>query len=356
MTASAGASGDGPTASHSPIRAGFALRKEKARKHVRAELVEEARSRGIEIVVIDENRPLEEQGPFDVILQKIRRKEFEEELEAYKERHPEVHLCDPPSATHLLRNRKSMLDVMPREGLIFDMRDTKNMENMEDMEDMETTETMETTEKDKETYSFKCTVPNHVVVEEGVTFEEAKRRVAAAGLTYPFLAKSLWADGRAGSHDIAVCWSVEGLRELCSSLKAPTKLPVLLEQYVDHGECLFKVYVLGNQHVLVTRPSLHLETLDNTRGESLQSVNRVSAYPSSRSWGSASLAPPDHGVPTPPERVWRGVARELHEQTGLSLFNFDLIVPRTGGEFGEREVHLIGMFLESLRLALALPL
>jgi hypothetical protein len=99
------------------IRVGFALRKEKARKHVRAELVEEARARGIHIVVIDEALPLEQQGPFDVILQKIRRPEFERELEEYKKRHPEVHLCDPPSATLLLRNRQSMLRVLPEEGV-----------------------------------------------------------------------------------------------------------------------------------------------------------------------------------------------------------------------------------------------
>jgi len=256
---------------------GFALRKEKAAKHVRTELVEEGRARGIEIVVIDEGRPLEQQGPFDVILQKIRRKEFEEELEAYVERHPEVRLCDPPAATHKLRNRKSMLDVVPREGFRFDESSRSPLPSVS-----------------PSSCSYTCTVPNHVVLEEGVGYEEAQKRVASSGLTYPFLAKSLWADGRAGSHDIAVVWSVEGLRQLCA--ESNSKLPVLLEQYVDHGECLFKVYVLGNQHVLVTRPSLHLETLENDGNESLQSINRVSAYPSSRSWGSASLAPKNHGV------------------------------------------------------------
>jgi len=299
-------------------RVGFALRKEKAAKHVRPELVEEARTRGIEIVVIDEGRPLEQQGPFDVILQKIRRKEFEEELEAYVERHPEVRLCDPPTATHKLRNRKSMLDVVPREGFRFD--------------------------ESPSSCSYTCTVPNHVVLEEGVGCEGAQKRVASSGLTYPFLAKSLWADGRAGSHDIAVVWSVEGLRQLCA--ESNSKLPVLLEQYVDHGECLFKVYVLGNQHVLVTRPSLHLETLENDGNESLQSINRVSAYPSSRSWGNASLAPKNHGVPTPPEDVWSGVARRLQDRMGLSLFNFDLIVPKDGDG---RSCHLIDVGFERVR-------
>lgn len=52
---------------------GVALKKEKARKHIRDELLSCAERNGIKIVVIDEFRPLEEQGPFDAILQKIRR-------------------------------------------------------------------------------------------------------------------------------------------------------------------------------------------------------------------------------------------------------------------------------------------
>ena len=322
-----------------PIRVGFALRKEKARKHVRAELIEEAQARGITIIMIDEHLPLEAQGPFDVILQKIRRKEFERELEDYKRRHPEVHLCDPPAATmvridgaspvvltvhfpasiipslalharslaiQLLRNRKSVLDVVPRNGFAFDSE------------------------------GYHCTVPNHVVLEEGITFIEAQARVDEAGLEFPFLAKSLWADGRAGSHDIAVVWSIEGLERLCQC-EDRHGLPVLLEQYVDHGECMFKVYVLGNQQVICTRPSLHLDLdcrAEPSSREPLQFVNRVSAYPSSQTWGNAFLAPEKHGVPTPPEAVWSGVARKLQERTGLSLFNFDLIVPRAAsGKF-----------------------
>jgi inositol-1,3,4-trisphosphate 5/6-kinase/inositol-tetrakisphosphate 1-kinase len=328
------------------MRVGFALKKEKARKHVREELLEAARERGIEIVVIDETRSLEEQGPFDVILQKIRKPEFERELEDYQARHPDVHLCDPPSATLQLRNRKSMLSVMPKEG--FDI------------------------------HGYKCTVPKHVVLEEGIDFKAAQERVR--GLRYPFLAKSLWADGRAGSHDIAVVWSSEGLQRLCNGSEGSeedmseidsrringeerafsrngeepagvgpngvargSKLPVLLEQYVDHGECLFKVYVLGDEQLIVTRPSLHLD-LSSDGVESppapLQSVSRVSAYPSSRSWGNASLAPPDHGVPTPPEQVWRGIAQRLQERLGLSLFNFDLIVPMAVNS-KEQLIHLI---------------
>lgn len=112
------------------------------------------------------------------------------------------------------------------------------------------------------------------------------------------------------------------------------QLPVLLEQYVNHGECLFKVYVLGDQHVMVTRPSLHLKSFPSNKngGEcisdnSIEYFNRVSAYPRSRSWGNEDLAPEGHGVPTPPQWLWKGIAKHLRKILGLTLFNFDIIVP-----------------------------
>ncbi len=37
-----------------------------------------------------------------------------------------------------------------------------------------------------------------------------------------------------------------GLERLVAGQAAYLQLPVMLQQYVDHGGCLFKVYVLGD--------------------------------------------------------------------------------------------------------------
>lgn len=200
-----------------------------------------------------------------------------------------------------------------------------------------------------------CSVPSHSVLAESATFDDALLMMKEHNLRYPIIAKSLWADGRPGSHDIAVVWTDTGLQRLIYPEDATQlKPPVLLEQYVDHGNCLFKVYVLGDQKVMVTRPSLHLETEDHesraadadiSRSGSppaptaeeiaslrvpppdIEYISRVSAYPRSRSWGKEDLAPKGHGVPTPPDWVWRGIATYVQDTLGLTLFNFDIIVP-----------------------------
>lgn len=57
-----------------PFVVGMALKKEKAKKHLSQKLIDRATQHGILLKVIDEYVPLAEQGHFDVILQKIRRR------------------------------------------------------------------------------------------------------------------------------------------------------------------------------------------------------------------------------------------------------------------------------------------
>lgn len=303
--------------------------------------------------------------------------------------HPHVRICDPPRATYPLRNRGSMLGSLCRQvGYLV------------------------ATPPGLHGPSIRCSLPTHRVLEAGVSLLDARDQLQNAGMEYPLLAKSVWADGRPGSHAMAVVhtgapmhasppcltlahdynknphfyrflYAEEGLRQLIEG-PAPHDLrpPTLLEQYIDHGTCLFKIYVLGDDAVMVKRPTLHLdlpahkarrlgaasqaaplpsmaslepstvtssgaaqegsegllgssppvlseEELDayNVPPPDVEVISRVSAYPRSRSWGKDDLAPEGHGVPVPPDWLWKGLAKHLREKLGLTLFNFDLIVP-----------------------------
>lgn len=79
----------------------------------------------------------------------------------------------------------------------------------------------------------------------GCSPSEAQRVVAEAKMRPPFLAKPLWADGRDGSHGLAVIHDEVGLAQLVEG-RGPRAfpLPVMLQQYVEHGGCLFKVRCL----------------------------------------------------------------------------------------------------------------
>ena len=72
----------------------------------------------------------------------------------------------------------------------------------------------------------------------GCSPAEARETTARAGLRPPYLGKPLHADGRDGSHALRVILDDQGLEELADS---QIGLPLVLQQYVDHGGCLFKV-------------------------------------------------------------------------------------------------------------------
>lgn len=52
---------------------GVALKRAKRYKHFNQELLEKAAQNGIELRFVDKDVPLEEQGPFAAILQKVRK-------------------------------------------------------------------------------------------------------------------------------------------------------------------------------------------------------------------------------------------------------------------------------------------
>jgi len=69
-----------------------------------------------------------------------------------------------------------------------------------------------------------------------------------AGFEYPLIAKPLTAAGTKSSHHMGIVLARDGLQRL--------KTPCLLQEYANHGEKLFKVYVLGNSVWVYSRESM----------------------------------------------------------------------------------------------------
>lgn len=88
---------------------GYALTSKKKKSFLQPKLLALARSKGIFFVAIDLNRPLTEQGPFDILLHKLAGNEWCNVIEDFRQKHPEVTVLDPPKAIQHLHNRQSML-------------------------------------------------------------------------------------------------------------------------------------------------------------------------------------------------------------------------------------------------------
>ncbi|KAG1368521.1 inositol-tetrakisphosphate 1-kinase 3 [Cocos nucifera] len=198
----------------------------------------------------------------------------------YHEEHPEVTVLDPPDAIQQLRNRQSMLQYAANLNL-------------------------------SDCYG-KVGVPRQLVITEDPT--SIPRAVAEAGLTLPLVAKPLVADGSAKSHELSLAFDQFALSKLDP--------PLVLQEFVNHGGVLFKVYIVGESIKVVRRFSLP----DVNKCELLDTAGVFQFPRVSCAAASADDADLEPGIAElPPRPLLERLARELRCQLGLRLFNMDII-------------------------------
>ncbi|KAG9440003.1 hypothetical protein H6P81_020168 [Aristolochia fimbriata] len=259
---------------------GYALTSKKTKSFLQPKLEGLARKKGILFVAIDQSRPLSEQGPFDIVLHKLSGKEWRQILEDYWQKHPEVTVLDPPNAIQHVHNRQSML---------------------QDVADLNLSDS-----------NGKVGVPRQLVVTKDPS--SIPDAVAKAGLLLPLVAKPLVVDGSAKSHELSLAFDQLSLSKL--------EPPLVLQEFVNHGGVLFKVYIVGEAIKVVRRFSLpdvnKCQVLDNAGVFRFPRVSCASA--------SADDADLDPCVAElPPRPLLERLARELRRRLGLRLFNMDII-------------------------------
>ncbi|XP_051182320.1 inositol-tetrakisphosphate 1-kinase 2 isoform X5 [Lolium perenne] len=247
---------------------GYALTKKKVKSFLQPKLLLLARKKGISFVSIDETHPLSEQGPFDIILHKD-----------YHEVHPEVTVLDPPNAIEHLNNRQSMLE--------------------------------EVADLNLSSFYEVCTPRQLVIMKDPSSIPTA---VAMAGLTLPLVAKPLVVDGTSKSHELSLAYDEASL-----SMLDP---PLVLQEFVNHGGILFKVYIIGEAIQVVRRFSVpDVNTYDLLNNVGIYRLPRVSCAAASAD--HADLDP--RIAELPPRPLLEKLSRELRSRLGLRLFNVDMI-------------------------------
>ncbi|GKV19775.1 hypothetical protein SLEP1_g29994 [Rubroshorea leprosula] len=270
---------------------GYALTLKKKRSFLQPKFERLARNKGILLVAIDLNRPLSDQGPFDIILHKLLGKEWCEIIEDYGKNHPEVTVLDPPDAIRHLHNRQSML----KDVADLDLSDCHG----------------------------RVGVPRQLfVMKDPLSIPD---EVTKAGLCLPLVAKPLVVDGSAKSHQLFLAYDQLSLSKL--------EPPLVLQEFVNHGGVLFKIYIIGDAIKVVRRFSLpNVSKCNLAKDAGVFRFPRVSSSAS-----SADDADLDPGIAElPPRPLLEKLARELRRRMGLRLFNIDMI-----REYGSRDVFYV---------------
>uniref|UniRef100_A0A452YQM0 Uncharacterized protein n=1 Tax=Aegilops tauschii subsp. strangulata TaxID=200361 RepID=A0A452YQM0_AEGTS len=197
----------------------------KQNSFIKPSLISRAAARGVDLVPVDDARPLADQGPFDLVIHKLYGHDWRAQLQAFSARYPSVPVVDPPHAIDRLHNRISMLQVVSE--LDVPLSDAASAS------------------ADGEGHRHTFGIPSQVVVYDAAALADSG---LLAALRFPLIAKPLVADGSAKSHKMSLVYHREGLRKL--------RPPLVLQEFVNHGGVIFKVYVVGGHVTCVKRRSL----------------------------------------------------------------------------------------------------
>lgn len=280
-------------ADEEPVRrfgVGYALLPKKQHSFIQVSLVNLARDRGIDLIKIDTGKPLVDQGPFDCVLHKLYGEDWRRQLEEYKAQNPNALIIDSPEAIERLHNRISMLQV------VSEIRTERG--GGED-----------------EIASFG--IPRQIVIYEPEALLDPQ--AWGEGLKFPVIAKPLVADGSAKSHKMSLIFNHDGLNKL--------KPPTVLQEFVNHGGVIFKVYVVGEYVKCVKRkslPDVTEEKLGSLVG-SLSFCQVSNLTPQEKNDDKYYKMMNLEDTEMPPMSLVTDIARGLRMAMKLHLFNFDVI-------------------------------
>ncbi|XP_037462225.1 inositol-tetrakisphosphate 1-kinase 4-like [Triticum dicoccoides] len=267
---------------------GYAMQPDKLDTVIQPSLVALAAERGMRLVAVDPSRPLVDQGPFHLLIHKLYDEAWRAQLEAFSAAHPAVPVVDPPAAIGRLLDRGSMLDV------VSELNATVRVGSMG--------------------------APRQVAIDDAASLTDP---AVVGALQFPLIAKPLDVDGSVSSHAMSLIYRRAGLAAL--------QPPLVLQEFVNHGGVLFKIYVIGGHATCVRRrslPDVPTERLLDLEGDASVPFHNVSSLTTVHAdtdddVGDDAEMPPPGFV----EEVGRGLRRAL----GLQLFNFDMIRGRKAG-------------------------
>uniref|UniRef100_A0A7N0ZTD7 Inositol-tetrakisphosphate 1-kinase n=1 Tax=Kalanchoe fedtschenkoi TaxID=63787 RepID=A0A7N0ZTD7_KALFE len=273
---------------------GYALMPKKQASFIQLSLVDMLKERGIDLVQIDMGRPLADQGPFDCVIHKMYGEEWRKQLEEFRAGNPSACIVDHPDDIRRLHNRISMLQV------VEELKVEKDAEEEE--------------KEGEETFG----IPKQMVVYEEERLVD-RSLWEERSLKFPVIAKPLVADGSAKSHKMSLVFDEVALGKL--------KPPIVLQEFVNHGGVIFKVYVVGKRVVCVKRKSLpdySDEKLGTLQGSmSFSQISNLTAHVKDHEKYYKSMNLEEGEMP--PQKFIAKIARRLRKAMNLDLFNFDVI-------------------------------
>ncbi|XP_044057243.1 inositol-tetrakisphosphate 1-kinase-like isoform X2 [Siniperca chuatsi] len=274
-------------------RVGFYLSDKKRRRMNLDAFADFCAGHGVEVVEIDLTQPL--LGPFDVIVHKLSDVIVEAEhdsqsqqllanFQSYVSAHPSTVLLDPLPAMTQLLDRFASYRIM-----------SKLHSSLQD---------------------WHICSPPYLEIHSASDLSSIQQAVMTQGLSFPLICKTRVAHGSL-SHEMSLIFSAGSLVDIHP--------PCVLQSFINHGAVLHKVFVVGDRHFSVERPSLK----NFPSGPCDRKTIFFNSHQVSKPESSSDLTAMDEQIPCLPPPSSEAVAalvRELRVQLGMALFGVDVII------------------------------
>ncbi|XP_050711557.1 inositol-tetrakisphosphate 1-kinase-like isoform X3 [Eriocheir sinensis] len=265
---------------------GYWFNEQKCQKFGVQDLTAACKRRGIQLVKIDMNSHLEDQGPFDLILHKVtalyaqalnnnqKATNALSMFENYLKKHPETFVMDPLPGVHKLLLRNQTYELLRQH--------------------------------------FKHDV-----------------------------CKPVTGGGGVEAHEMAVVFNEVGLSEF--------RLPCVAQSFINHGAVLYKLFVLGPVWFVIVRPSLKnfYAGVDGCFGINTLEEQETVFFNSSSVSKADSQSPlnqldPDDmedDLPKADPAIFNRIVTSLREALNMDLLGIDVIIDSNTGKYGIIDVN-----------------
>ncbi|XP_060612455.2 inositol-tetrakisphosphate 1-kinase isoform X1 [Anolis sagrei] len=282
-------------------RVGYWLSEKKIKKLNFQAFAELCRKRGVEVIQLDLTKPIEDQGPLDVIIHKLTDVIIEADqndsqalalvhrFQEYIDAHPETIILDPLPAIRTLLDRSKSYELIRQ---------------------------IETYMQDERI----CSPPFMELTSAcgGDTLEQIEKN----GIAFPFICKTRVAHGT-NSHEMAIIFNQEGLKAI--------QPPCVIQSFINHNAVLYKVFVVGESYTVVKRPSVKNFSAGVSDRESIFFNSHNVSKPESSSILTA-LDKIEGVFERPNDDVIRSISKTLRQALGISLFGIDIIINNQTGQ------------------------
>lgn len=167
-------------------------------------------------------------------------------------------------------------------------------------------------------YTYDVFTPNFCTL-QSTDLDVLKHQLKLAKVTYPFICKPLLGHGSRKAHEMSIIFNEKCLFDC--------RTPCVAQSFINHNAVLFKIFIVGERHCFVERPSLknfracESETIyfDSSDVSKADSKSRLSV-----------LDPDDvtNERVQPNEKTLEVIANTLRKAFGMELLGVDVVIEK----------------------------